>query len=147
MLTSALRSGGLSATSVAEATPSRSPGVSSTAFRAQSPNLRFASLMDMDFAVSRPLVQRSRLVPGFCPSTRMFALRFLQTSPHGDSPCVVANPSPPSGWVEDFHLLATEHAQHTTFRGRVGFAFNQFLFYGTGGFAWADNNCRPGCSA
>jgi outer membrane immunogenic protein len=34
-----------------------------------------------------------------------------------------------------------------TFRGRVGFAFNQFLFYGTGGLAWADNNCRPRCSA
>ena len=49
-----------------------------------------------------------------CPSTRTFALRFLQTSPRGDSPCVVANPSPPSGWVEDFHLQATEHAQHTT---------------------------------
>jgi outer membrane immunogenic protein len=26
-----------------------------------------------------------------------------------------------------------------TVRGRVGFAVNQFLFYGTGGFAWADN--------
>ena len=26
-----------------------------------------------------------------------------------------------------------------TFRGRAGVAFNQFLFYGTGGFAWADN--------
>src|SRR5262245_2727097 len=70
--------------------------------------------MDMDFAVSGPRVRRSRLVPGFCPSTRTFALRFLQTSPRGDSPCVVANPSPPSGWVEDFHLRATEHAQHTT---------------------------------
>src|SRR6202035_1417 len=86
----------------------------SVAFRAQSPGLRFASLMDMDFAVSRPLVRRLRLVPGSCPSTRTFALRFLQTSPCGDSPCVVANPSPPSGWVEDFHLQATEHAQHTT---------------------------------
>src|ERR1035437_8230144 len=42
MLTSALRSGCLSAASVAEATQSRSPGVSSAAFRAQSPNLRFA---------------------------------------------------------------------------------------------------------
>src|SRR5262249_40489180 len=104
----------LTALSVAEATQSRSPGVSSVAFRARSPGLRFASLMDMDFAVSGPLVQRSRLVPGSCPSTRMFALRFLQTSPHGDSPCVVANPSPPSGWAEDFHLQATEHVQHTT---------------------------------
>ena len=70
--------------------------------------------MDMDFAVCGPLVRCSRLVPGFCPSTRTFALRFLQTSPRGDSPCVVANPSPPSGWVEDFHLQAPQHAQHTT---------------------------------
>jgi SRSO17 transposase len=46
--------------------------------------------------------------------TRTFALRFLQTSPRGDSPCVVTNPSPPSGWVEDFHLQVTEHVQHTT---------------------------------
>src|SRR3977135_4560995 len=95
-------------------TQSRSPGVSSTVFRAQPPDLRFASLMDMDFAVSGPLVRPSRLVPGSCPSTRTFAPRFLQTSPRGDSPSVVANPSPPSGWVEDLHLQATEHAQHTT---------------------------------
>src|SRR5260370_254769 len=104
----------LAALSVPAATWSRSPGVSSVAFRAPSPGLRFASLMDMDFAVSGPLVRRSRLVPDACPSTRTFAVRFLQTSPRGDSPCVVANPSPPSGWVEDFHLHATEHAQHTT---------------------------------
>src|SRR6266581_9544794 len=114
MLTSALRSDRLSALSVAEATQSRSPGVISVAFRAPSPGLRFVSLMDMDFTVSGPLVRRSRLVPDVCPSTRTFAVRFLQTSPRGDSPCVVANPSPPSGWVEDFHLQATEHAQHTT---------------------------------
>jgi hypothetical protein len=114
MLTSALRSGCLSAASVAAATQSRSPGVSSVAFRAQSPNLRFAPLMDMDFAVSCPLVRHSRLISGFCPSTRTFAPRFLQTSPRGDSPCVITSPSPPSGWAEDFHLQATEHAQHTT---------------------------------
>src|SRR6267142_2277272 len=114
LLTSALRSDRLTAPSVAEATQSRSPGVSSVAFRAPSPGLRFASLMDMDFAVSGPLVRRPRLVPDVCPSTRTFAVRFLQTSPRGDSPCVIANPSPPSGWVEDFHLQATEHAQHTT---------------------------------
>src|SRR6185436_12217979 len=114
LLTSALRSDRLTAPSVAEATQSRSPGVSSVAFRASSPGLRFASLMDMDFAVSGPLVRRPRLLPDVCPSTRTFAVRFLQTSPRGDSPCVVANPSPPSGWVEDFHLQATEHAQHTT---------------------------------
>src|SRR5215831_13318456 len=38
-------------------TQSRSPGVSSTAFRAQSPDVRFASLMDMDFAVTCPLAR------------------------------------------------------------------------------------------
>jgi hypothetical protein len=92
MLTSALRSGGLTTTSVAEATPSRSPGVSSTAFRAQSPNLRFASLMDMDFAVSCPLVRRWRLVSGFCSSTRTFAPCFLQTPPRGGSPCIITRP-------------------------------------------------------
>jgi hypothetical protein len=92
MLTSAPRSGGLSTTSVAEATPSRSPGVSSTAFRAQPPNLRFASLMDMDFAVSCPLVRRWRLISGFCPSTRTFAPCFLQTPPRGGSPCIITRP-------------------------------------------------------
>jgi len=25
----------------------------------------------------------------------------------------ITNPSPPSGWVEDFHLRAIEHARHT----------------------------------
>jgi hypothetical protein len=31
-------------------------------------------------------------------------------------PLRFANPSPPSGWVEDFHLRAIEHARHTTIR-------------------------------
>ena len=70
--------------------------------------------MDMDFAVSRPLVLRLRLISGFCPSTRTFAPRFLQTPPRDGSPCAFASPSPPSGWAEDFHLRAAEHAQHTT---------------------------------
>ena len=91
-LTSALRSGGLATTSVAEATPGRSPGVSSTAFRAQPPNLRFAPLMDMDFAVSCPLVRRWRLISGFCPSTRTFVPCFLQTPPRGGSPCIITRP-------------------------------------------------------
>src|SRR5262250_89349 len=89
MLTAAPRSGRLPTTSVAEATQSRSPGVSSAAFRAQSPNLRFAPLMDMAFALRCPLGQCSRLVFGFCPSTRAFARCFLQTPPHGGSPCTL----------------------------------------------------------
>ena len=66
-------------------TPGRSPEVSSTAVRAQPPDLRFAPLMDMGFAVLRPLARRSRLVSGFCSSARAFARRFLQTPPRGDA--------------------------------------------------------------
>jgi hypothetical protein len=95
-------------------TQGRSPGVSSTAFHAQSPDLRFAPLMEMDFAVSCPLVRHWRLISGSCPSTRTFAIRFFQTPPRGSSPCVLASPSPPSGWAGDLHPQTAEHAQHTT---------------------------------
>src|ERR1017187_6811391 len=76
--------------------------------------------MDTDFAVRCPLVRHWRLISGFCSSTRMFALRFFQTPPRGDSPCVFTSPSPPSGWAGDLHPQAAEHAQHTTkpLRGR-----------------------------
>src|SRR3981081_1078184 len=84
-----LRSECLTAPPVAEATQSRSPGVSSAAFCAQSPNLRSAPLMDMDFTVRCPFVRCSRLVFGFCPSTRAFAWCFLQTPPCGESPCTL----------------------------------------------------------
>ena len=114
LLTSAPRSGRLSAASVANATRRRSPGVSSAAFCAPSPNLRFAPLMDMDFAVSCPLVRRWRLVSGSCPSTRTFAPCFFQTPPRDGGPCIITRPSPPSGWPKDFHLQAAAHAQHTT---------------------------------
>ncbi len=63
----------------------RSPEVSSTAFRAPPPNLRFASLMEMGFAITGPLARRSRLLSGFCPSARTLAPRFLPTPPHGDA--------------------------------------------------------------
>jgi hypothetical protein len=104
LLTSAPRSDCLSAVSVAAATRNRSPEVSSAAFCAQPPNLRFASLMEMDFAVSRPLVRRSRLVSGSCPSTRTFDPCFFQTPPRGGSPCILTSPSPPSGWAGTFTL-------------------------------------------
>src|SRR5262249_772454 len=88
LLTSAPRSDDLTVASVACGRHETDlPGVSSIAFGAQPPDLRFASLMDMDFATSCPLVQRWRLVSGFCSSARTFAPRFLQTPPRGDSPC------------------------------------------------------------
>src|SRR5208337_1882453 len=49
-------------------------------------------LMDMDFAISCPLVRRWRLVSGFCPSTRTFVPCFLQTPPRGGSPCIITRP-------------------------------------------------------
>jgi hypothetical protein len=30
----------------------------------------------------------------------------------------LGNPSPPSGWIEDFHLQAVDHARHTKQNGR-----------------------------
>ena len=47
-------------------TCSSSPEISSTAFRAQPPNLRSASLIDMGFAIIGPLARHSRLRSGFC---------------------------------------------------------------------------------
>jgi hypothetical protein len=66
-------------------TGDRSPEVSSAAFRASPPNLRFASLMEMGFAITHPLARRSRLLSGFCSSARTFAPRFLPTPPRDDA--------------------------------------------------------------
>jgi hypothetical protein len=54
------------------------------------------------------------------------------------TPLRFANPSPPSGWIEDFHLQAVDHARHTEQspakdgRARLG-RFGQLL--GCGGTA------------
>src|SRR5262245_48756513 len=42
-------------------------------------------------------------------------------------PLRFTNPSPPSGWVEDFHLRAIEHARHTTgpLRGGLSLAIQR----------------------
>ena len=67
------------------ATQNRPPGVIPAAFHAQSPDLRFPFLMDMDFAKHGSLVPRWRLLSGFCSSTRAFAPRFFQTPPRDDA--------------------------------------------------------------
>jgi len=66
-------------------TQNRSPGVIPAAFGAQSPDLRFPFLMNMDFAVHGSLVQRWRLISGSCSSTRAFAPRFFPTPPRDDA--------------------------------------------------------------
>ena len=94
-------------------TRSRSPEVSSTAFRAQPPDLPPADLMDMGFAILCPLARCRRphhpvLIHRLAPLLHAtFRLRLTTT------PLRFANPSPPSGWVEDFHLQAVKHARHT----------------------------------
>ena len=35
------------------------------------------------------------------------------------TPLRFANPSPPSGWIEDFHLQAVDHARHTEKRAAI----------------------------
>ena len=70
----------------------------------------------MDFVIICPLVR-----PG-PPRIQFLSVRsrFCSTLLSGPtsrwvlfSPLRFANPSPPSGWVEDFHLQAVEHARHT----------------------------------
>src|ERR1700686_1661091 len=93
-------------------TCSSSPAISSIAFHAQPPNLRFASLIDMGFAIIGPLARRSRLRSGSCTLARVFAPRFLQP-PLTATPLRFAITSPPSGCEEDFHLQAVERARRT----------------------------------
>src|ERR1700687_4779377 len=70
----------------------------------------------MDYGLRGTLPARPTLTPyiRFLFIDSHICLTLPSDLPCGDSPCVIANPSPPSGWVEDLHLLAAEHAQHTT---------------------------------
>src|SRR5664279_5213602 len=91
----------------------RSPEVSSTAFGAQPPDLPPADLMDVGFAAFRPLARCRRphhpvLVHRLAPLLHASFRPRLTTTP-----LRFAIPSPPSGWEEDFHLPAVEHARHT----------------------------------
>src|SRR5882672_372657 len=69
--------------------------------------------MNMDFA------NEGLLAPNVGASYPVFVhrLALLLHASFGPSvagtPLRFANPSPPSGWVEDFHFLAAGHAQHT----------------------------------
>jgi hypothetical protein len=99
-------------------TQRRSPEVRPTAFAARPPDLPPRSLMTVDFAIIGSLVRPGRpcypvlvhraatlLHASFRPRLAATPLRF-------------ANPSPPSGWIEDFHLQAVDHARHTKQKGR-----------------------------
>src|ERR1700731_3588888 len=111
-------------------TQCRPPEVTSTAFTAPPPNLPPRPLMVVDFAISSPLVRPGRpRYPVFVH--RAAALLHASFRPRlATTPLRFANPSPPSGWIKDFHLQAVDHARHTT--GSPAFA-------GDDGEAWA---CR-----
>ena len=106
--------GGLSLVAEAQRRP---PEVSSTAFPARPPDLPPRPLMTMDFAILCLLVRPGR--PRY-PVLVHRAAGLLHASfrPRlAATPLRIANPSPPSGWVKDFHLQAVEHARHTKKKG------------------------------
>ncbi|MGY3288890.1 hypothetical protein ACVWWP_001957 [Bradyrhizobium sp. LM3.6] len=94
-------------------TQHRPPEVRPTAFTAPPPNLPPRSLMTVDFAISCSLVRPGR--PRYPVLVhRAAALLHAVFRPHLTmTPLRFANPSPPSGWIEDFHLQAVVHTRHT----------------------------------
>src|SRR5258708_25389543 len=73
--------------------------------------------MAVDFAIGCSLVRPGR--PRY-PLLVYRAATLLHASfrPRlATTPLRFANPSPPSGWIKDFHLQAVDHARHTA-KGR-----------------------------
>src|SRR5258707_4733097 len=107
-------------------TQRRPPEVRSTAFTARPPDLPPRSLMTMDFAITCSLVRPGRpRYPVFVH--RAAALLHASFRPHlAMTPLRFANPSPPSGWIEDSHLQAVDHARHTRKRRAFGPPSSQF---------------------
>ncbi len=94
-------------------TQRRSHEVRPTAFTARSPDLPPRPLMTVDFAIGCSLVR-----PGWPHYPvlihRAAALLRAFFRPHlAMTPLHFANPSPSSGWIEDFHLQAVGHTRHT----------------------------------
>src|SRR5216683_2476467 len=94
-------------------TQHRSPEVRSTAFAARPSDLPPRPLMAVDFAIGCSLVRPGR--PRYPLLVyRAAALLHASFRPRlATTPLRFANPSPPSGWIEDFHLQAVDHARHT----------------------------------
>src|SRR6266478_3314300 len=97
-------------------TCSRSPAISSTAFHAQPPDLRFASLIDMGIAT---IGQLARTLPASHPVLvhRLASLLRASFRPRLAagviSPLRFAITSRPSRCEEDLHLPAVGYARHT----------------------------------
>jgi hypothetical protein len=94
-------------------TQRRPPEVRPTAFAARPPDLPPRPLMTPDFAITCSLVRSGRpLYPVLVHRAAALLRAFFR--PHlATAPLRFANPSPSSGWIEDFHLQAVVHTRHT----------------------------------
>jgi hypothetical protein len=87
--------------------------ISSTAFYARPPDLPPVPLMDMGFAITCSLARHRRPYHPVLVHRPAY-LFHASFRPHlAVTPFRFARPSPPSGWSEDFHLQAVEHARRT----------------------------------
>src|SRR5262249_24082511 len=125
-------------------TQRRPPEVRSTAFAARPPDLPPRSLMTLDFAIICPLVRPGRpLYPVLVH--RAAALLYASFGPRlATTPLRFANPSPPSGWIEDSHLQAVDHARHTKERGRRHAVAHATSLRSTPIIGWPRPCRRPG---
>src|SRR5262249_2770900 len=91
----------------------RPPEVRPTAFAARPPDLPPRPSITMDFAIIASLCRTER--PRYpVLAHRAAALLHAFFKPRlATTPLRFANPSPPSGWIEDFHLQAVVHTRHT----------------------------------
>ena len=106
-------------------TQRRPPEVRPTAFAAHPPDLPPRPLMVMDFALSCALVRPGRpRYPVLVHRAATLLHAFFR--PHlAMTPLRFANPSPPSGWIEDFHLQAVVHTRHTKNKARQSRALSR----------------------
>ena len=91
----------------------RPPQVSSVAF----PHTCRIYKLGLDgYGLRDPLPARPTKPASYPVSVRQVAVLLHASFRHhlAGMPLRFANPSPPSGWIEDFHFPATEHAGHTT---------------------------------
>src|SRR6266566_2846325 len=94
-------------------TQRRPPEVRSTAFTARPPDLPPRPLMTVDFAINCSLVRPGRPRYPVLVHRAAVLLRASFGPRLATTPLRFANPSPPSGWIEDSHLQAVVHARHT----------------------------------
>src|SRR5215470_8725297 len=69
--------------------------------------------MDMDFTERRQLVHRWCLISAFSIISARVCYALSSDPALRSTPLCFANPSPPSGWVKDFHLQVSVHTPHT----------------------------------